>query len=146
MFDKLLQLRGYQFDRVVFAPALTDGNRVEHSRGAGSVLFAAESPLDGARLKAALAAIDQRYGERLWRIKGVLAIHGLRSRIILQGVQGLLQTHPSTPWRMFEPQRTQLVLIGRDLDRDWLLQQLGDCVVAPAEPSIHGVPMPRLPG
>lgn len=146
MFDKLLQLRGYQFDRVVFAPALTDGNRVEHSRGAGSVMFAAESPLDGARLTAALAAIDQRYGERLWRIKGVLAIDGLRSRIILQGVQGLLQTHASTPWRMFEPQRTQLVLIGRDLDRDWLLQQLGDCVVAPAESSMHGVPMPRLPG
>ncbi len=146
MFDKLLSLRGYQFDRVVFAPAVTDGNRVEHTQAVGSVMFSADTPLDGLRLKAALAAIDARYGERLWRIKGVLAIAGLRSRIILQGVQGLLQSQASTPWRMFEPQRTQLVLIGRELDRDWLLQQLDDCLAGPADTSMHGVPMPRLPG
>ena len=146
MFDKLLSLRGYQFDRVVFAPAVTDGNRVEHTQAVGSVMFSADTPLDGPRLKAALAAIDARYGERLWRIKGVLAIAGLRSRIILQGVQGLLQSQASTPWRMFEPQRSQLVMIGRELDRDWLLQQLGECLAAPADTSMHGVPMPRLPG
>ena len=137
MFDKLLELRGYQFDRVVFAPAVIDNTRVEHTKGAGSVMFAAETPLDGERLNAALTAIDARYGERMWRIKGVLAVNGRRSRIIVQGVQGLFQTHPSTPWRMFEPQRTRLVLIGRDLDRDWLLSLLGDCVVAVAAAPSH---------
>ena len=137
MFDRLLELRGYQFDRVVFAPAVNDSTRVEHTIGAGSLMFAAETPLDGARLNAALAAIDARYGERMWRIKGVLAVQGMRSRIIVQGVQGLFQTHASTPWRMFEPQRTRLVLIGRDLDRDWLLTLLGDCVVAATAAPIH---------
>ncbi len=137
MFDALLALRGYQFDRVVWAPKLGADNRVEHTRGVGSVLFTADSPLDGARLNAALAAIDARYGERMWRIKGVLAVHGVRSRLIVQGVQGLFQTHPSTPWRLFEPQRSRLVLIGCDLDRDWLLQQLGDCLQTAVAAPLH---------
>ena len=140
MFDKLLSLRGYQWDRVVFAPSLVPSDRAGHTRGAASVTFFAEQPLDAARLDAALKAIDARYGERLWRIKGVLAIQGARNRIILQGVQGLLQTSPSTVWRLFEPQRTRLVMIGRDLDRDWLLDLLGACVndnVATAPPTLR---------
>ena len=122
VFDKLLQMRGYQPDRVVLAPPLfRPVEATRHTPGIGSLSFEAEQPLDGARLKAALSTIDERYGEALWRIKGVLAIAGMRSRLVLQGVQGLMQVTPSTPWRMFEPQRSRLVLIGRDLDRDWLL-------------------------
>lgn len=139
VFDKLLEMRGYQFDRVVLAPqpVFRAIAAARHTAGVGSVGFEAEQPLDGVKLKAALAAIDARYGEALWRIKGVLAVAGMRSRLVLQGVQGLMQATPSTPWRMFEPQRTRLVLIGRDLDRDWLLAQLGGCVVEPAAAPMH---------
>ncbi|WP_273454075.1 CobW family GTP-binding protein [Nevskia ramosa] len=134
VFDKLLEMRGYQFDRVVFTPQpmFRPLAAAKHTPGVGSISFEAEQPLDGLKLNAALAAINERYGEALWRIKGVLAIAGMRSRIVVQGVQGLIQATPSTIWRMFEPQRSRLVLIGRDLDRDWLLAQLGSCVIADA--------------
>jgi G3E family GTPase len=128
MFEKLLELRGYQFDRVVFAPQAEDTRNGAHTRGVGSISFAAEVPLDGAQLNRALSMINERYGEALWRIKGVLAIDGMRNRIVVQGVQGLIQANPSTVWRLFEPKRSRLVLIGRDLDRDWVLRQLQDCV------------------
>lgn len=138
VFEKMLEMRGYQFDRVVFAPQAADPHTgAAHTRGVGSVAFAAEQPLDGMALNRALAAIHERYGEALWRIKGVLAIAGMRNRIIVQGVQGLIQANPSTVWRMFEPQRSQLVLIGRDLDRQWILEQLTGAVPADA---------PGLPG
>lgn len=130
VFDKLLELRGYQFDRVVFTPEGPASSGAEHTPGVISVSFRAEDALDGVKLNQALAAINERYGESLWRLKGVLAIEGMRNRIIVQGVQGLIQANPSTVWRMFEPKRSQLVLIGRDLDRAWVLAQLQSCVPA----------------
>jgi G3E family GTPase len=131
VFEKLLELRGYQFDRVVFTPAGPASSGSGHTPGVSSVSFQAEGELDGVRLNQALAAINERYGESLWRLKGVLAIEGMRSRIIIQGVQGLIQANSSTVWRMFEPKRSRLVLIGRELDRDWVASQLQACVPAP---------------
>lgn len=128
VFEKLLELRGYQFDRVVFTPAGPASSGAEHTPGVSSVSFQAEDALDGAKLNQALAAINERYGASLWRIKGVLAVEGMRNRIVVQGVQGLIQANPSTVWRLFEPKRSRLVLIGRDLDRDWICARLQTCV------------------
>lgn len=149
VFEKMLEMRGYQFDRVVFSPSAGGGGergeglpagetsrlaagpaRAVHTPGVTSVSFQSETELDGVGLNRALAAINERYGESLWRIKGVLAIQGMRSRIIVQGVQGLIQANPSTVWRMFEPKLSRLVLIGRELDKDWILSTLGQAVVA----------------
>ena len=129
VFEKLLELRGYQFDRVVFAPAGVASSGGAHTPGVSSVSFQSEQALDGVRLNQALAAINERYGEALWRIKGVLAIEGMRNRVIVQGVQGLIQANPSTVWRLFEPKRTRLVLIGRELDAAWVLATLQACVL-----------------
>jgi G3E family GTPase len=129
VFEKMLEMRGYQFDRVVFAPLASGPDGAAHTPGVSSVAFMAETPLDGVKLNQALAAINERYGESLWRIKGVLGIEGMRARIVLQGVQGLMQANPSTVWRMFEPKRSRLVLIGRGLDRAWILGQLEACVL-----------------
>lgn len=136
VFEKLLELRGYQFDRVVFAPQASDGQGGTHTQGVVSITFQSQTPLDGVQLNRALAAINERYGESLWRIKGVLAIEGMRNRIIVQGVQGLIQANPSTVWRLFEPKRSRLVLIGRALDREWVLQQLQGCVLNPDRPEV----------
>jgi G3E family GTPase len=128
VFEKLLELRGYQWDRVVFTPAGPTSSGASHTPGVSSISFQAEAPLDGVKLNQALAAINGRYGESLWRLKGVIAIEGMRNRIIVQGVQGLIQANPSTVWRLFEPKLSRLVLIGRELDRDWVLAQLEGCV------------------
>lgn len=132
VFEKLLDIRGYQFDRVFFTPSSRDSGESVHTPGLRSISFTADSPLDGARFNAALAAFKTRYGEALWRFKGIVAIEGMRQRVILQGVQGLMQANPAGVWRPYEPRRTQLVIIGRDLDRDWMLSQLRACETAPA--------------
>lgn len=139
VFEKLLEQRGYQFDRVVAVPAQ---ETTVHTEGVGSISFMSDSPLDGERFSQVLAAIDRRYGDQVWRIKGVLGISGMRNRIVVQGVQGLMQANPSTIWRAYEPQRSQLVLIGRNLDRDWVLRLLNACVI----PSIKQSGMPKPEG
>ncbi|MGQ0696757.1 MAG: CobW family GTP-binding protein [Panacagrimonas sp.] len=132
VFEKLLELRGYQFDRVVFTPMMAPSDVSTHTPGVSTVSFISEAPFDGTKLNVALAAINERYGEALWRIKGVIAISGMRSRVVVQGVQGLIQANPSTVWRMFEPRQSRLVLIGRDLDRDWVLAALQGSVLSQA--------------
>ncbi len=125
LFEQLLELRGYQFDRVASA---APPQHAVHQGDVGTVVFEAGAPLDGVRLNQALAAINARYGESLWRLKGVFAIEGMRARVVVQGVQGLLQANPATLWRPFEPKRSRLVLIGRALDRDWILMCLREAL------------------
>ncbi|MGQ0621094.1 MAG: CobW family GTP-binding protein [Panacagrimonas sp.] len=134
VFEKLLDLRGYQFDRVVFAPAAdappaANLDPVRHTGEVCSVSFRATGLLDAQLLDAAFAAMKARYGEHLWRIKGVLAIAGMRNRMVVQGVQGLVQITPAAIWRPFEPRLSQLVLIGRRLHADPILQLLDACVI-----------------
>ena len=126
MFDALLELRGYQFDRVSFTAMAAP----RHTAQVNAVSFEAEGWLDGVTFNRALAEVNARYGEALWRIKGVLAIEGMRNRIVVQGVQGLIQANATTVWRAFERRRSRLVLIGRGLDRDWILAQFGRAVPA----------------
>tara|TARA_R110000787_G_scaffold170629_26_gene283378 strand:- start:4463 stop:5485 length:1023 start_codon:yes stop_codon:yes gene_type:complete len=130
MFEKLLCLRGFQFDRVVFAPVSPPSNATgtAHTPGVSSLKFEAEAPLDGVQLNKALARINEKYGESLWRIKGVLAIEGMRNRVVVQGVQGLVQANPTTVWRPYEPRHSKLVLIGRELDTQWLQEVLQSSV------------------
>lgn len=130
VFEKLLELRGYQFDRVTFAPtyaAPIAGVAARHTSGVRAVSFRSNVPLDGARINAALARIKAQYGEHLWRIKGVLAIDGMRNRLVLQGVQGLMQATPASVWRPFEPKSSQLVFIGREIDATSIESRLRAC-------------------
>lgn len=135
VFEQLLDVRGYQFDRVLFAPAAATQITARHSAGIVSVSFESAGLLDGPALNAALASIKAQYGERLWRLKGVLAIAGMRTRVVVQGVQGLIQVNPAGVWRPFEPRLSRLVLIGRGLDAETILGSLRAC----ASPAPAGV-------
>lgn len=87
-----------------------------HTQDVRSCVFTSTIPLDLEALNAALDALVARYGERLWRCKGIVQASHQRSRLVLQGVQGLLQISGGTLWRPFEPRQTVLVFIGQGID------------------------------
>lgn len=64
---------------------------------------------------------------RILRMKGILAIAGLRHRFALQAVHRVLDGSLAAPWGN-EPRRSQLVVIGRELDRAALREGLGACL------------------
>jgi G3E family GTPase len=94
-----------------FAPGHSHDERV------GS--FSLESPraLDAARFQAWLSQVLQNHGQRLYRMKGFLNFAGANERIVIQGVHMVVDTTALGPWGD-RPRRTQLVFIGRELDRD----------------------------
>jgi len=86
-----------------------------HTREVTSFVHVSDEPLDLERLNAGIDALVQRYGAKLWRCKGVVHAAGHRSRLILQGVQGLIMINGGTMWRPYEPRRTVLVFIGQGI-------------------------------
>lgn len=138
----LFQVRGFAVDyvppdevrRALHGPAWgeLDGRwrRVgaAHTEGVVSCVFRAQEPLALDCLNEALDGLIQRYGERLWRCKGIVHAEGLPARLVLQGVQGLIQIGGGTLWRPFEPRQTVLVFIGEGLEAEVIQEALQACV------------------
>ncbi|TGD97016.1 CobW family GTP-binding protein [Methylobacterium nonmethylotrophicum] len=81
----------------------------------GAVLIES-GPVDWTRFGLWLGMLLNRHGARILRLKGLVAIEGIATPVVIQGVQHLV--HPPrhlAAWPEGEA-RTRLVLIGRDLD------------------------------
>jgi G3E family GTPase len=98
-----------------------------HTEDVVSCVFESAAALDLDRLNAFFDAAQQRYGTRLWRYKGVVHAENQRPRLVVQGVQSLLQVTGGTMWRAFEPKRTLLVFIGQAIEPAWIQHELQAC-------------------
>ncbi len=98
-----------------------------HTEDVVSCVFESEQALDLERFNIFLDAAVQRFGVRLWRCKGIVYAEHQRQRLVVQGVQRLLQINGGSIWRAHEPRRTVLVFIGQGLDRQWILAALRMC-------------------
>lgn len=89
-----------------------------HADDIHSVTLIEEHPLDDMKLRLWLDACVHMLGERLLRYKGFVHVAGRDERIVLQGVYDYYARQPGAAWGD-EPRRTELVFIGRDLDREF---------------------------
>jgi G3E family GTPase len=96
-----------------FAPGHSHDERV------GSFSLESARPVNPERFQAWLSEVLRTQGTRLYRMKGFLNFAGSNERIVIQGVHMVVDTSALGPWGE-RARRTQLVFIGRDLDRDAL--------------------------
>ncbi|MDP9972967.1 G3E family GTPase [Variovorax paradoxus] len=130
--DQLLDIRGFNLNAIleIEPDFLTDVDH-EHDDDVSSFVFRAERPFDAARLEDFFGAILRIYGTHLMRYKGVIAVVGLDTRVVLQGVHMLMGTEAGASWKEGEPRHSRIVFIGKQLPRDVLVQGLEQCL-APA--------------
>ncbi|MBW8718468.1 MAG: GTP-binding protein [Variovorax paradoxus] len=130
--DQLLDIRGFNLNAIleIEPDFLTDVDH-EHDDDVSSFVFRAERPFDAARLEDFFGAILRIYGTHLMRYKGVIAVAGLDTRVVLQGVHMLMGTEAGSNWKEGEPRHSRIVFIGKQLPRDVLVQGLEQCL-APA--------------
>jgi G3E family GTPase len=98
-----------------------------HDERVGSFGLETTRALDPARFQAWLSEILQTQGTRLYRMKGFLNFQGSAQRVVIQGVHMVVDTSVLGPWGERD-RRTQLVFIGRDLDRDVFSEGFEGCL------------------
>lgn len=84
-------------------------------------------PLDAERVNEWLSYLLQKHGEDILRMKGVLNLAGEDRRYIFHGVHMMFDGRPDRPWGS-DPRSSQLVFIGRKLDRDELAAGFASCL------------------
>lgn len=153
LFEHIFHIRGFAVDYIppeevqrarqggVFSQADGRMRRVgasgQHTDDVKSCVFISEAPIDLARLNVVLDGLIAHYQKRLWRCKGVIHAAGHRSRLVLQGVQGLIQIGGGVMWRPYEPRQTVLVFIGQQLDSQLITEALRACEHEVAAPASH---------
>ena len=110
-----------------------------HDGQVGSCSLTADRPVVAARFQSWLAQLLQTQGPRLYRLKGWVDFEHSSHRIAIQGVHMMIDTLDLGPWRD-GPRRTQLVLIGRNLDAAALRHSFAECLSAEQAPEDRSGP------
>ncbi|CAK0902813.1 unnamed protein product [Prorocentrum cordatum] len=103
-----------------------------HDTDIGTMVLEMEgAALDVDRFNAFVRDLLDHKSADLYRYKGVLAVKqkGYTVRYVLQGVHDMMEVSFSGPWPPDRPVKTQVVLIGRKLDREKIREQFSKCSV-----------------
>ncbi|WP_261544092.1 CobW family GTP-binding protein [Burkholderia multivorans] len=111
-------------------PSHDDHDDHEHDASVSSVGIEVDADVDLDALEAWLAELRDADTANLFRMKGILAVHGRAQRYVLQGVHGVIELRAAQAWGT-EPRASRIVFIGRDLDRAALTDRFHACLAAP---------------
>jgi G3E family GTPase len=98
-----------------------------HDAEIGSIGIEETRALDARKVNDWLSWLLQAHGENILRMKGVLNIKGDDRRYVFHGVHMMFDGRPERAWGS-TPRASQLVFIGRKLDREELLAGFLGCV------------------
>lgn len=100
-----------------------------HEEEVGSVGLTSDRSCDLGRLNEWIQTLQQSRGPDLYRLKGILSIEGRPRRYVFQGVHMLLDGMEDRAWEPGEARVSQMVLIGKNLDRAELERSFQACLV-----------------
>jgi G3E family GTPase len=118
-----------EFGLTLNAPAATERAFASHHHDEEISSLGIDEPraLDARKVNDWLSYLLQNHGEDILRMKGVLNIQGDERRYIFHGVHMMFDGRPDRPWGN-APRGSQLVFIGRKLDREELLTGFLGCL------------------
>jgi G3E family GTPase len=97
-----------------------------HEEEIRSVGLSDPRPLNARRVNDWLSQLLEKQGQDIFRMKGVLNIRGDERRYVFHGVHMMFEGRPDRPWGD-APRSSQLVFIGRGLDRAALETGFASC-------------------
>ncbi len=118
-----------EFGLTMPVPAAAERTFASHHHDAeiSSMGITDARPLDARKINDWLSYLLQAHGENILRMKGVLNLKGDERRYIFHGVHMMFDGRPERPWGD-APRVSQLVFIGRNLDREELLMGFTACI------------------
>ena len=104
------------------------GHHHTHDATVTSVGFEEHRELDAKKLNAWLSELLQTKGQDIFRMKGVLNLRNSANRYVFQGVHMLFEGKADRPWKDATERKSQIVFIGRNLDREALQAGFRRCL------------------
>jgi len=101
----------------------------EHDDDVTSVGLEFSGDFDQEKLNGWLGNLLMNQGPDIFRMKGIIAIKGEEKRFVFQGVHMLFDGRPDRPWND-TPRSSQMVFIGRNLDREQLTSGFRACLAS----------------
>jgi len=98
-----------------------------HDATVTSVGMRLEGALDEAKVNGWLSTLLREQGTDIFRMKGILNVKGKDRRYVFQGVHMLVDGREDRPWGD-QARRSELVFIGRNLDREALNRDFRACL------------------
>jgi len=128
--DKILQIRAFDLDKILKAePLFLMDQDHSHDSSVYSVSFQFGGEFDLDKLNTWMSATLKEKGTDIYRMKGVLAIHGMETKFVFQGVHMLFDGRPhEETWGKDEVRTNHIVFIGKNLDKKELGNGLKACI------------------
>jgi G3E family GTPase len=128
--DAILGIGGFDLSHALtIDPDFLGEEAHEHDESVGSVALISSGSMNVEKIQEWLSKLLPTQGQNIFRMKGILNIHGQERRFVLQGVHMIMDARLDRAWRVGEERRNELVLIGRDLDEVKLRQDFNNCLV-----------------
>jgi G3E family GTPase len=102
-------------------------SRHEHEDEVGSVGIEMPGAVEHEAFNFWLSGLLRERGPDLFRMKGFLNVQDEPNRFVFQGVHMLFDCDSGEPWKD-EPRLNRLVFIGRNLDREELVNGFTSCL------------------
>ncbi|HDG8096028.1 TPA: GTP-binding protein [Klebsiella oxytoca] len=99
-----------------------------HDEEVTSVGITVEGALSEYKLNNWLRLLLSSRGQDIFRSKGILNLAGKDQRVVFQGVHMLMDVNVDRDWKVGEPRRSEIVFIGRNLDRQMLIRGVQACL------------------
>jgi G3E family GTPase len=104
-----------------------DGERQHEHASICALSFDLDGMLDAFKFQSFVQELAQR--ERVYRSKGIVAIGGNRRRAVFHGVNNRFTIYWDRAWKRDEVRKSQLVFIGKKLQRDRIECGLRRCLL-----------------
>jgi G3E family GTPase len=129
--ERILDLKFFALDRALeIDPQLLSEDAHEHDETVGSIGLVVNEPIDIQKFNPWVSDLLSTQGQNIFRMKGILNIAGQDRRFVFQGVHMIFDGQLDREWQSKDTRRTELVLIGRSLDRQTLQSGLQACIEA----------------
>ncbi|ORY97735.1 CobW/P47K family protein [Syncephalastrum racemosum] len=134
--DKIINVGGFDLDRVLeHEPAFLQPDDGHHRHGEktdeqiASVGIVQEGAVDFDQLNRWIQSVLASLGPNIYRMKGILNVHGEDDRYVFQGVHMTFDGQQDRAWAEGEKRINKLVFIGKNLKRDPLVESFKQCIV-----------------
>jgi G3E family GTPase len=124
---ELLDLNAFDLDRKLsMAPSFLDELKQNNHSDIASFSFSFDQPFSIERFEAELQELSEK--SKVYRSKGILWIEGTPRRAVFHGVNNRFTIYWDRLWEKEESRLSQLVFIGKDLDRSAIEMALRRCL------------------